>query len=227
VFVDDTNATSTGGIALAANTDGSTNTYGSITSLGNGNTEYSYVDAADANGNPTLQTNVISVNIKGLTTAAGDQSGITSAISDLMSVMQDVGFGVTIDSNNNLTIAGNNIDTTAATNTSAVTNLTSNTTSAEQVSGASAAIANVSAAVTKLGNITSTLGTASDHITGMQGFTTSLSSALTAGVGALTDADMAAESAKLTSLQTKQQLGIQALSIANQQPQVLLKLFGA
>jgi flagellin len=54
-----------------------------------------------------------------------------------------------------------------------------------------------------------------------------LSNSLTSGLGALTDADMAAESAQLTSLQTKQQLGIQALSIANQQPQALLKLFGA
>ncbi len=227
VFVKDPNATATGGIALASGSGGTANTYGSITSLGNGNTEYSYVDAADANGNPTLQTNVISVNIKGLTTTAGNQSGITSAINDLMSVMQGVGFGVTIDSNNNLTIAGNNIDTTAATNTSAVTNLTSNTTTAEQLSGSAAAVANVNAAVTKLGNMTSLLGTASDHISGMQAFTTSLSGALTAGVGALTDADMAAESAQLTSLQTKQQLGIQALSIANQQPQILLKLFGA
>ncbi|MDR3660920.1 MAG: flagellin [Mycobacterium sp.] len=227
VFGDDANATSTGGIVLLKNADGTGATNGSITSLGNGNTEYSYVDAADANGNPTQQTNVISVNIKGLTTTAGSQSGITTAINDLMSVMQGVGFGVTIDSNNNLTIAGNNIDTTSATNSSAVTNLTSNTTGAEQISGAAAAIANVNAAVIKLGNITSSLGTASDHISGMQSFTTSLSGALTAGVGALTDADMAAESAKLTSLQTKQQLGIQALSIANQQPQVLLKLFGA
>ena len=95
-----------------------------------------------------------------------------------------------------------------------------------QQSDATAAIANITAAITKLGTIDSQLGTASDHITGMQSFTSSLSSALTAGVGALTDADMATESAKLTSLQTKQQLGIQALSIANQQPQVLLKLFG-
>ncbi len=95
-----------------------------------------------------------------------------------------------------------------------------------QQSDATAAIANITAAITKLGTISSQLGTASDHITGMQSFTSSLSSALTAGVGALTDADMATESAKLTSLQTKQQLGIQALSIANQQPQVLLKLFG-
>ena len=39
------------------------------------------------------------------------------------------------------------------------------------------------------------------------------------------DADLAKESAKLTALQTKQQLGAQALGIANQTPQILLSLF--
>jgi flagellin len=44
-------------------------------------------------------------------------------------------------------------------------------------------------------------------------------------VGNLVDADLAKESAKLQSLQTKQQLGVQALGIANQSPQILLSLF--
>ena len=44
-------------------------------------------------------------------------------------------------------------------------------------------------------------------------------------MGALTDADLSAESAQLTSLQTKQQLAIQSLSIANSQSQSLLSLF--
>jgi flagellin len=69
------------------------------------------------------------------------------------------------------------------------------------------------------------LGALSQQITGIQNFTSALSSALTAGVGALTDADLAAESAKLTSLQTAQQLATQSLSIANKQPQTLLTLF--
>ena len=49
--------------------------------------------------------------------------------------------------------------------------------------------------------------------------------AITEGLGALVDADLAEESATLQALQTKQQLGIQALSIANQRPQILLSLF--
>lgn len=56
-------------------------------------------------------------------------------------------------------------------------------------------------------------------------FTSKLSDTLTTGIGHLVDADMAVESAKLTSLQTKQQLGVQALSIANSAPQSILQLF--
>jgi flagellin len=56
-------------------------------------------------------------------------------------------------------------------------------------------------------------------------FTSKLTDTLTSGIGNLVDANMAVESAKLTSLQTKQQLGVQALSIANQAPQTILSLF--
>jgi len=49
--------------------------------------------------------------------------------------------------------------------------------------------------------------------------------ALEAGLGALIDADLAKESARLQSLQIRQQLGTQSLSIANQAPQTLLSLF--
>jgi flagellin len=56
-------------------------------------------------------------------------------------------------------------------------------------------------------------------------FTGKLADTLTAGIGNLVDADMAKESAKLQSLQVKQQLGVQALSIANQAPQTILSLF--
>jgi flagellin len=56
-------------------------------------------------------------------------------------------------------------------------------------------------------------------------FTQKLSDSLSTGVGNLVDADMATESANLTALQTKQQLGVQALSIANSSPQIILSLF--
>ena len=56
-------------------------------------------------------------------------------------------------------------------------------------------------------------------------FNNSISDATTQGLGALVDADLAKQSAALQSLQIKQQLGTQALSIANQAPQILLGLF--
>ncbi len=56
-------------------------------------------------------------------------------------------------------------------------------------------------------------------------FSQKLSDTLTTGIGNLVDANMAQESAMLQSLQVKQQLGVQALSVANQAPQTILSLF--
>jgi flagellin len=52
-----------------------------------------------------------------------------------------------------------------------------------------------------------------------------LQDTLDSGVGNLVDADLAKESAKIQSLQTRQQLGVQALAIANSSTQTLLSLF--
>lgn len=76
-----------------------------------------------------------------------------------------------------------------------------------------------------IGNALGTLGAASKSIDFLNSFTKTLSDAVTEGLGALVDADLAKESAQLQALQVKQQLGISALSIANQRPQSLLALF--
>jgi flagellin len=70
-------------------------------------------------------------------------------------------------------------------------------------------------------------GVASDdrRITNQIKFNTSISDAVTKGLGAIVDADLAKESANLQSLQVRQQLATQSLSIANQAPQSLLSLF--
>ena len=70
-----------------------------------------------------------------------------------------------------------------------------------------------------------TLGTQSKSLERQVTFTNKMQDALEVGIGNLVDADLAKESAKLTALQTKQQLGVQALSIANQSSSVLLGLF--
>jgi flagellin len=79
-------------------------------------------------------------------------------------------------------------------------------------------IGNVSKALGRLGSGSVTM---SDSLS----FVSKLSDTLEAGIGNLVDADLAKESARLQALQTKQQLGVQALSIANQSTGVLLSLF--
>ncbi len=69
------------------------------------------------------------------------------------------------------------------------------------------------------------LGTTSKSLERQITFNTKLQDALETGIGNLVDADLAKESAKLSALQTKQQLGVQALSIANQSSGILLSLF--
>ena len=80
------------------------------------------------------------------------------------------------------------------------------------------AIINVSASLSSLGTGSTAL---QSHLTFIQ----KLQDTVDAGIGNLVDADLAKESARVQALQTKQSLGMQALSIANQGPQALLSLF--
>ncbi len=70
------------------------------------------------------------------------------------------------------------------------------------------------------------LGNYATNITNQSSFVSALSDSITSGVGSLVDADMNVASTRLQALQTQQQLGIQSLSIANQNSQLILKLFG-
>lgn len=69
------------------------------------------------------------------------------------------------------------------------------------------------------------LGASAKRITDQNVFVGKVMDAMKSGIGALVDADMEAASARLQALQTQQQLGVQALSIANQSPQTILSLF--
>lgn len=100
----------------------------------------------------------------------------------------------------------------------ATTTIGTSTLAATALGLVNASIDNVSSALARLGTKSKALET---HRT----FVGKLTDALESGVGNLVDADLAKESAKLQSLQTKQQLGVQALGIANQTPQILLSLF--
>jgi flagellin len=90
---------------------------------------------------------------------------------------------------------------------------------------ASAMVSTLDASITQVNLALSKLGTGSKKLTIHKTFVDKLSDELERGIGNLVDADMATESARLQSLQTKQQLGVQALGIANQAPQAVLSLF--
>jgi flagellin len=90
---------------------------------------------------------------------------------------------------------------------------------------ASSAISTIEESIDALGLALAGLGTDSKKLNMHKTFIGKLTDELNKGIGNLVDADLAKESARLQALQTKQQLGIQSLSIANQAPSTLLSLF--
>jgi len=86
-------------------------------------------------------------------------------------------------------------------------------------------VSDIATATSNVNNAISRLGTGSKRLESHLKFVNKQQDALEAAVGNLVDADLAKESARLQALQVQQQLGAQALSIANQAPQVILSLF--
>ncbi len=121
---------------------------------------------------------------------------------------------------NNITVTGANLSLTGSTVITVSTGsvLTDATTSA-------AALTAVNTSITNLGTQMATWGAGAKRLEVHREFVSKLSDALNTGIGVITDADLSKESAKLQSLQVKQQLGIQALSIANSSAQSALSLF--
>ena len=99
------------------------------------------------------------------------------------------------------------------------------TASFTSAASASAFIATLDADLNNVNLSMTHLGTGSNVLASQMKFVGTLQDALTNGISNLVDADMAQESAKLQALQTKQQLAIQALMIANQSSSILLSLF--
>jgi flagellin len=90
---------------------------------------------------------------------------------------------------------------------------------------ASAMIATIGQSIQNVNASLATLASGEKKFSVQNDFVSKLVDTLNAGIGNLVDADMAKESARLQSLQVKQQLGVQALTIANAQPQIILSLF--
>ncbi|WP_298242393.1 flagellin [uncultured Bradyrhizobium sp.] len=86
-------------------------------------------------------------------------------------------------------------------------------------------IAQVTTAINTVSQSAANLGAIKNRISNNTEFVKSLMDSVDRGIGQLVDADMNAESTRLQALQTQQQLGVQALSIANQNSQSILSLF--
>ncbi len=112
----------------------------------------------------------------------------------------------------NLTLGGGNITITAA---QAITSQAL----------ASAAVGNISVSLAAVSVVLTKFGAGGKSLQSQRVFADKISNTIEIGIGNLVDANMAKESANLQSLQVKQQLGVQALSIANKAPQSILRLF--
>lgn len=91
--------------------------------------------------------------------------------------------------------------------------------------GAATALVSIEGLIQTGVDASAEFGSAQKRIEIQNEFVSNLTDSLKTGIGSLTDADLEAASARLQSLQVQQQLGIQALSIANQSPQSILGLF--
>ncbi|MEM6637769.1 MAG: flagellin [Pseudomonadota bacterium] len=91
--------------------------------------------------------------------------------------------------------------------------------------GANSALDNIETLINNSIDAAAEFGSAQGRIQIQNDFVSKLADAFTAGIGTLVDTNMEEASAKLQALQVQQQLGIQSLSIANQQPQNILSLF--
>ena len=99
------------------------------------------------------------------------------------------------------------------------------TTSSQIKDVLTAYISVVNSAINKVTAAAASLGSVASRIDMQKSFVNTLMDTIDKGVGNLVDADMSEESTKLQALQVKQQLGVQALSIANQSAQSVLSLF--
>ena len=123
------------------------------------------------------------------------------------------------DGSNSITVQSEDLSLTGSTLTIAAT------TQINTVTNASNAASAIGTSLDNLNASLARLGTGSKSLEIHKTFVGKLSDALEKGIGNLVDADLARESARLQSLQVKQQLGIQALSIANSAPSTILGFF--
>jgi len=188
------------------------------------------VTLSDANGTTAIHTFEITTDGNALTSAPNEAAtppeyvyAVTvdpanqsnnEMVGIMASVMRQEGFAVKVTESGIIEITNGQTVSLATTLVGATAAATSGD-----------PIAVLDNAETLVGQIITTLGTAANRLDSQSEFTQLLVDKLQEGLGILVDANLAEASAALQALQTKEQLGIQSLSIANARPQSILSLF--
>lgn len=163
-------------------------------------------------------------------TAGQDQDAIASGINDAITAAGVTGLTTAVASGNTITFSGAADFSLSATTQTEVTTPGGafETLAAIDVTsdlGAAAALTSIEGFMNSAIDAAASFGSKQGRIDNQIDFVGSLTDSLKAGVSTLTDANLEEASARLQALQVQQQLGVQALSIANQAPQALLGLF--
>ena len=135
------------------------------------------------------------------------------------SIAANIQFLANADATNKITLSTQNMSLGGGLITVAAT------ASISTVTLATGILAQLNTSLSNVNQALGNLGSQGKQIEAHLGFIGKLTDVLETGVGNLVDADLAKESARLQALQVQQQLGAQALSIANQAPQIVLQLF--
>ena len=173
-------------------------------------------DGLDAGSRTAIDADYAALKEQITTIIASSEFNGTNLLKDDATSTGKVSALQSLDTTTSLTVANQAFETNVT--TALGTNLSSK-------ANADTALTEIAAVEATVASSLTTLGSASRKIEGQLSFNSKLSDVIESGIGNLVDADLAKESAKLQALQVKQQLGLQALSIANQAPQSIISLF--
>ena len=182
-------------------------------------------------GNATYAFTVAGTAITYESSAGQDQDAIAAGIKAAIDAEGITNLTTTISGGNVIQFSGDqdysiSAATTTVTNTTTIGALAGlDTIDVTSDSGAATALTNIEGFLNSAIDAAAQFGSKQGRIDNQIDFVSSLSDSLKAGVSTLVDANLEEASARLQALQVQQQLGVQALSIANQAPQALLSLF--
>jgi flagellin len=166
-------------------------------------------------------------SVAGSSTSVSFVSGFNATTNNVTSITMGLSALYTSNSGggSGTGVLGQATGTTSTAGTYDLTQLGSSSGTVITATNAGDVLTAVNAALSNITNYASSIGATQDRMSSISNFNTALTTNYSNGIAGLVDADMNTASTRLQALQTQQQLGIQSLSIANQNAQLILKLF--